>query len=272
VLSPRPTTPGPTPTIDFDRAACDNAPSADNRFRVAAHDDGARTHLPSVEAALAGAVEHAGSVYGWLPTETTCVHVFSSEATFISGLDQFLGISGAYADTFRDNSGTVFFDWDQGRDMILLNTSATQSLARVATHEFMHIVQGYVEHGGSPIWFLEGVAEWEAARVQGERDPAWISEFAALARAGLAPELSQLTHPWEWDGIADAGPAYAKATLAVMYLERAAGANAVPQLLTNENVIEAADFEAALRALTGLGVDELDDQLLPFAEQLAARE
>ena len=267
--SPRPTvaTPARTPIPSIDVGACDSAPGPDDRFRVAAHDDGARARISEIEAALTGAIEHAGAIYGWTPTELFCVHVFSSEDSFISGLQAFLGFGDTYADTFRDNSGTVYFDWDKGRDAMFLNTSAARSIQFAATHEYLHIVQGYVEHGGAPIWFLEGLADWEATRLHGDPDPEWVSTFVDLDELGLTSKLSQLASEIQWTE-ADQDGAYLKSRLALVYLERIAGTGAAPTLLTNEYVLEVPDFEVALQEMTGLTIDELDRRLRPFANEL----
>jgi hypothetical protein len=265
--TPRTLTPVPSPVIDRD--ACDRAPGTDDRFRVAAHDESARNSIAEIEAALGSAIDHSGPVYGWTPVELFCVHVFSTEDAFVTGLQAFLGL-GDFANEFRDNSGTVYFDWDKGRDAIFLNMSATRSAGRTITHEYHHIVQGYVEHGGAPVWFLEGIAEWEAARLQGDPDPGWLSSFVAQEQLGLAPKLSGLVNQHQWLAV-DESAAYARSRLAVMYLESIAGPDAPPSLLTNENVIDAPAFEAGLRDLTGLSLEEFDGRLLAFAEELVAQ-
>ena len=197
------------------------------------------------------------------------MHVFSTEDAFVAGLQAFLGL-GDFANTFRNNSGTVYFDWDKGRDAIFLNMSATRSVARTVTHEYLHIVQGYVEHGGAPVWFLEGLAEWEAARLRGDPDPGWLSFFVAQEQLGLAPKLSGLINQHQWLAV-DESVAYAKSRLAVMYLERIAGPDAPPSLLTNQSAVDSPGFEVAFRDLTGLSLEEFESQLLPFAEELISQ-
>jgi hypothetical protein len=260
----------PVPTATLNVAGCDSPPRADERYRVVAQDEGAQDYVGGVEAALTGAIEHAGSVYGWTPVEPVCVHLFSSDETFIQGLQLTGGLSANFAATFSEYGGTTGVDLHTNRDAIFLNVSDVRSVPFLTTHEYLHIVQYYVEHGGAHIWFLEGISEWEAGRLHGNPDPQWLSSFVALARLGQVPELSRLVNQHQWIEVEDSFAAYAKVRLALMYLETIAGPNAAPALLGDENVTDFVDFEPAFRALTGLTIDEFDDQLLPFAEGLIA--
>ena len=259
------------PTATLNVAGCHSPRRADERYRVVAQDEGAQDYVGAVEAALAKAIEHAGSVYGWTPLEPICAHLFSHDDSFVQGLQQVAALSPNFAAGIGDRGGINGVDSHTGNDAIFLNLSAVRSVPFIATHEYPHIVQGYVEHGAAPIWFLEGISEWEAGRLQGDPNPTWISSFVEIAHAGGEPELSRLVNGHQWLELNEPVPAYFKVRLALMYLERIAGPEAAPSLLRDENIVDPlVDFEPAFRILTGMTVDEFDDQLLPFAEELIA--
>ena len=256
----------PVRVIDIDLDSCQRAAGPDERFRVIAHEKNAEQHVDSLEEAMTKAIDRSASAYGWAPEQPICVHVFSSDNAFIQGLQELGGFPPAEAFNYRTYFGTFGFDVGTGRPSIFLNTVISVGpnwVPYLATHEYFHIVQQHVMNASLPTWYLEGMSEWEALRLQGEPRPTWLVILLTDERQGRSHPFSALQTWEQWRGIERGALPYFKAKAAIMYIERLAGEGA-PIKILKESVI----FDAKFREVSGLTVAEFEAGLPEFLEAL----
>jgi hypothetical protein len=251
--------------IDIDLDSCQKPTGADDRFRIIAHEKDAEQHIASLEQAMAKAIDRSAAAYGWAPEGPVCVHVFSNDNAFLQGLQQLGGFPPEESFNYREYVGTVGFDLSTGRDAIFMNTIFPISpnwFANLVTHEYFHIVQNHVLRAPIPTWYLEGMAEWEAVRLQGEPRPTSLGILLTDERQGRSYPLRALQTWDQWRQIERGGLAYTKAKVAVMHLERLAGPEAPIRILK-----ESAVFEEKFSEVTGLTIDEFEAGLPTFLEE-----
>ncbi len=171
-------------------------------------------------------------------------------------------------------------DLATGRDAVYANTIISRGpnwVPLLVTHEYFHIVQAHVGGTGGgpqsyfPTWFLEGVADWEAIKLQGDPGTGWLAVLISEERSGRAPSLSSLVAWEQWRPIERNGSPYYKARAAAMYLEEIAGPNAAAEILKRNAAGDLPRFESTFRDVTGMTLTEFESGLLPFLEQLGRR-
>jgi hypothetical protein len=134
---------------------------------------------------------------------------------------------------------------------ILLRARGTDP-ARTLRHELAHLALHEQVRVRVPLWFDEGYAGWAA----GEWSRFGGLELNLAVATGAVPELREL------DGAlrrseASAGPAYALAMSAVLELARRHPDRRIEPLLAR--LVAGEDFEAAVRATTGLSLPRFED-------------
>src|SRR5207249_7272266 len=136
--------------------------------------------------------------------------------------------------------------------------------------DYCHIVQLHVGRTRFPTWFLEGLAGWEALKLQEPPFPNWLSVLMSEQRAGGAPALSSLASWDQWRQALDSGnPAvptagYNKARAALVFLEKIAGPEAPRDILRGTAGGDPIQFEAIFREVTGLDVSEFERRLVAW--------
>ncbi len=151
-----------------------------------------------------------------------------------------------------------------------MNTVATtqpKQAAYLVTHEYFHIVQNHVANVNAPMWYLEGMAEWEAFRLVGAPIPTWLAILLTDERQGRSHPFSTLETSEQWWQINRGASPYFKATAAILYLERLAGADAPIDVLRGTGV-DSASFELIFSSVSGMGVEEFENTLPQFLEEL----
>ncbi len=261
----------PVRVIDIDLNSCMRPPGADDRFRVIAHEKNAKQYLSALEQAMAEAIDRSAYAYGWVPEEPICVHVFSSDNAYIQGLQQLGGIPPA--DTFENRKylGRFGVDVATGHAAIFLNAIISLGpnwVPYLATHEYFHIVQEHVRKAAFPIWFLEGMAEWEALRLQGEPRPTSLGILLTEERVGRSHPLSALETWQQWRGIDRGASPYFKAKVAIMYLERLAGPEAPIRLLIDTTLPDPGAFDSRFRKVSGVTMEQFEAGIADFLEAL----
>src|SRR5438309_2359485 len=121
---------------------------------------------------------------GWSPADAICVHVFPGDSGFVGGLKRFGGFDEATAKSYQTFFGTIGRDIASGREAIFLNAAFPARMPFLVTHEYFHIVQPHVGGTGFPTWFLEGLADWEALKLEEPPFPNWLSVLMSEQRAG----------------------------------------------------------------------------------------
>ena len=134
---------------------------------------------------------------------------------------------------------------------VLLRADAPD-LRRTLRHELAHLALHDRVHVRVPLWFDEGFAGWAA----GEWERLGGLELNLAVARGAVPGLGAL------DGAlrrsqASVGPGYALAISAVLELARRHPDNSLAPLLNRLAAGE--EFEAAVRATTGLSLTEFED-------------
>jgi len=199
------------------------------------------------------------------------VHVFSSDNAYLQGLQQLGGISPA--DTFdnRKYLGRFGLDVATGRASIFLNAIISLGpnwVPYLATHEYFHIVQQHVGRAALPTWFIEGMAEWEALRLQGEPRPTSLGILLTEERQGRSHPLSALETWEQWRRIDRGASPYFKAKVAIMYLERLAGPEAPIRLLIDNTVPDPGAFDSRFREVSGVTIEQFEAGIADFLEAL----
>jgi hypothetical protein len=267
----------PVRVIDVDLNSCQGPAGADERLRVVAHEKAAEKHVEPVEAALTKAIDYASGVYGWTPSEPVCVHMFASDNAYLQGLQELGRFPPSEAFDYRKTVGTVGFDGETGRDAIFMNTVIPLGVnwePHLATHEYFHVVQRYVggtaggDQYGLPSWFLEGMAELEAAKLQGEARPTWLVILMTDERGGRSHPLSALVTWDQWRGIERGASPYFKARAMLMLLERTAGPEAAAEIMRRTANSGPNSFERVFEEVAETTVQDMESGLLAFLEQL----
>ena len=158
-------------------------------------------------------------------------------------------------DGFRDLTKGRLPHWSAGVAFLESRTIVLQSrvddLLQVARHEFAHVLLHAAVPARVPVWFHEGVAMW-ASHEWRLRQSAAI--FYAVFSGGLIP-LSEIDDVLSFPS-AKADLAYAESLMAVGFLIRLGGPNAVVAMLSE---LEAgAPFEVALFRVTGITPREFE--------------
>jgi len=272
-------TPSPTqtsrprsPTV----GECERAAAPPEKVAMVPHGERLEGVIEPLGAALMKAVDQTAAAYGWTPAAPVCVHVFPGDAGFVAGLERFGGFDEATAKSYQTFFGTIGIDIASGRDAIYLNAAFPDRMPFLVTHEFFHIVQLHVAgtgggpQDGFPTWFLEGVADWEALKLEEAPLPNWLAVLKSEQRAGRAPALSSLATWDQWRRAVDSGnPAvptagYNKARAAVIFLEEIAGPEAPRRILRGIEGGNLARFEAIFREVAGLSLPEFETRLDAF--------
>ncbi len=264
--------PGPTASIapsKSPRAAvsgCEGGP--DGSPRVVLHGEGLDSLGPAISKALAKASERSDSAYGYRPSTSICAHVFPGDREFIRGLHDQGGFDRATAATYEKFLGTFGRDIATGNDAIFINAILPQRVVFIAVHEYFHVVQSHLPRPvGVPTWFEEGIADWEAQKIEPHPQTNWLALLVSSQRAGSAPSLSSLATWDQWrTTVAQGNPAnpsagYHKARAAAMFLEETDGEGAASEILHSGATTL---FEEAFRAVTGLGLAEFESRLEAF--------
>jgi len=266
---PSPTSRPGSPAI----GECERASAPPEKVAIVPHGERLEAVIEPIKDALIKAIDHAAAAYGWTSAEPVCVHVFPGDAGFVSGLERFGGFDKATAKSYQTFFGTIGRDIASGRDAIYLNAAFPDRMPFLVTHEFFHIVQLHVAGtaGGPqtefPTWFLEGVADWEAMKLQEPPFPNWLTLLRSEQRAGRTPALSSLVTWDQWQRALESGnPAvptagYNKARAAVIFLEEIAGPKAPREVLRGIPGGNLTQFESVFREVTGLSLPEFETRL-----------
>lgn len=152
--------------------------------------------------------------------------------------------------------GIAFAILDQQRILVDVNraTRAYNSLDEVVPHELSHLLLDQrVPDVRFPIWFLEGLAQWQA------REWSLVDSWQLMNTVWHgAPRLSAIT--WFYPaGEAQAQAAYRMSYAAFTELFNEVGFDKLPAFLTV--VRGKRDFDAAFRSFWGFSVEEYDSYL-----------
>ena len=269
-----------SPTI----GECERAAAPPEKVAIVPHGERLDGVIEPLRDALMKAIDHAAAPYGWTPAEPVCIHVFPGDAGFVGGLERLGGFDKANAKSYQTFFGTIGIDIASGRDAIYLNASFPDRTPFLVTHEFFHIVQMHVagtgggSQDGFPTWFLEGVADWEALKLQEAPLANWLAVLKSEQRAGRAPALSSLVSWDQWRRTLDSGnPAvptagYNKARAAVLFLEEIAGPEAPRRILRGIPGGNLTRFEAIFREVAGLSLPEFETRLDAFLAESPSAE
>ncbi len=184
---------------------CERAAVSPEKVAIVPHGERLEAVMEPIRDALKRAIDHAASAYGWTPADAICVHVFPGDSGFVGGLKRFGGFDEATAKSYQTFFGTIGRDIASGREAIFLNAAFPARMPFLVTHEYFHIVQLHVGGTGFPTWFLEGLAEREALKLQEPPFPNWLSLLMSEQRAGRAPALSSLASWDQWRQALDSG-------------------------------------------------------------------
>ena len=249
---------------------CERAAVSPEKVAIVPHGERLEAVMEPIRDALKRAIDHAASAYGWTPADAICVHVFPGDSGFVGGLKRFGGFDEATAKSYQTFFGTIGRDIASGREAIFLNAAFPARMPFLVTHEYFHIVQLHVGGTRFPTWFLEGLADWEALKLQEPPFPNWLSLLMSEQRAGRAPALSSLASWDQWRQALDSGnPAvptagYNKARAALVFLEKIAGPEAPRDILRGTAGGDPIQFEAIFREVTGLDVSEFERRLVAW--------
>jgi hypothetical protein len=244
--------------------------------QIVAHGEAAKEVSAVIRSALSVAVDHAAGNYGWAPEYPVCVHVFSSTGSYIHGLQEIGGLDRASALADGYTLGIVGREVNTGLDAIFLNVAVSVSAnwePFVATHEYFHIVERHIggtiggSQGSFPTWFIEGVAEWEATKLQGAPFGNWLDMVRREEERGHGLSLSSLVAWGQWSQIRTSSQyvsAINKARAAAMFLEEIAGPDAASRILRANLGGDLAGFENAFRRVSGLDLQEFEIRLIEF--------
>ncbi len=156
---------------------------------------------------------------------------------------------------FRDLTQGQLPHWSAGVAFLQSRTIVLQSrvnnLLQVARHEFAHVLLHATVPGRVPVWFHEGVAMW-ASHEWRLRHSAYV--FYAVFSDNLIP-LSQIDDVLAFPS-AKADLAYTESLLAVGFLIRLGGPNAVVAMLSELQA--EVPFEVALFRVTGITPREFE--------------
>lgn len=262
--------------LDSAFAVCNVDVPTDNKVQIVAHGEGAKEAAPVIRSALSIAVDYAAANYDWAPEYPVCVHVFSTTGSFIHGLQEMGGLGRASALTYAHSFGTVGREVNTGFDAMYLNVAVSLSPnwePFLATHEYFHIVQGHVggtmggSQGSFATWFIEGVADWEATKLQGAPFENWLDMVRREEERGHGLSLSSLVAWRQWSQIRTSAQyvsAINKARAAAMFLEEIAGPEAAPRILRANLGGDLTGFENAFRQVSGLDLQEFEARLREF--------
>jgi len=165
-------------------------------------------------------------------------------------------------DRYRELSGSFVPEWSAGfsdveRKIIAINVKGISQtpypLKVVVKHELSHILLR--ERTGRvrlPLWFIEGVAMWQASQWSFSRNLRFAESFAR----GRVPYLKDLDHRFPYRGD-DAETCYFLSLLAVNYLF---GSNADELSTLTAFTRDKGSFETAFRITYGYGTEEFADR------------
>ena len=163
---------------------CERAAISPEKVAIVPHGERLEAVMEPIRDALKKAIDHAASAYGWTPADAICVHVFPGDSGFVGGLKRFGGFDEATAKSYQTFFGTIGRDIASGREAIFLNAAFPARMPFLVTHEYFHIVQPHVGGTGFPTWFLEGLADWEALKLEEPPFQNWLSVLMSEQRAG----------------------------------------------------------------------------------------
>jgi hypothetical protein len=247
-----------------------------DKFVIVPYGERLEAVIEPIADALTKAIDTAAAAYGWTPTDPICVRVFPGDAEFVGGLRKWGGFNEATARSYQTYFGTIGKDVSSGRDAIYLNAAFPRRMPFLVTHEYFHIVQMHVGGAGGgpqatcPTWFLEGVADWEALKLQDPPFPNWLAVLRSEQQAGRAPSLTSLVSWEQWrEAVATGNPAvptagYNKARAAAIFLEKIAGPAAARDIIRRNAGGNVVQFDTIFREVTGLDVSEFERRLVAW--------
>ncbi|RVW05619.1 hypothetical protein EGT50_03415 [Rhodococcus xishaensis] len=246
---------------DFGPVVVRDVPGADGRSSVVLGHPAQSEMVDLIATELADAVDEVSQVWGEDWPRRAVVFVAASEAEFESLVGTSYSGSDvaavAVSDAVDRRSGTV-----SGQRIVFSPESADRltDITRVAVlrHELTHVAARVVTEDGSPMWILEGYADYVGYRGIESTFGAVAPTLAASVAAGAPPtslptdkdfhaggDTARLAYESAWSLAIFVASEYGEARLGEMYRDLAQGE------------MTAAQFDDRIHEVLGMSADEL---------------
>ena len=234
--------------------------------RVVARDRGGANLIGAVEVALQQVADRTTVDLGFRPRRPLTVEIYTETPTLTAAL---LAArpdydSEAAAQLIREGRSLTITSATRGLYIVLNVTRLldASTLTRRLAHEYTHFVQS--ASAGTldsyPVWFLEGQAELQMARIGGEE---WDRRADAARReqGGVAPRLTELVTPEAWSAVearAGSQAVYSRSYMALALITERWGYGATLRLFNAGSDTDPGRFDRVLREITGTDTEGLD--------------